>query len=162
WLGRACTEIDNRSGGVALLHVGAGKAPLAAAGAPGGGAVSVGDQNSFKLEMGGNASHHAARRQLLEDMSAGASASDDLLSFVQRRQVQTLTAVETLRELLEGPKAVRGFGGGLYQKLQLVAGLIGRGFGTRVFYVNIEGFDTHADQAPQHQKLLSELSGAIG
>src|SRR5262245_10685887 len=163
WLGRACAEMDNRSGGVAILHVGNGKTPLAAAGAPGGGGVSVGDQNAFKLEMGrGDAGEHKARRRLLEDLSAptGPSGQDDLLSFVQRRQVQTLTAVENLRELLEGSNTVRGFGG-LLQKLQLVAGLIARGFGTRVFYVSIDGFDTHADQAPQHQRLLSELAGAV-
>lgn len=164
WLGRATTEMDNRSGGVALLHIGTGKAPLAATGALGGGAVSIGDQNSFKLELGhGNAGQQKARRQLLEDLSAptGNASADDLLSFVQRRQVQTLTAVENLRALLEGPNAVRGFGGGLSQKLQLVAGLIARGFGTRIFYVSIDGFDTHSDQAPAHQRLLSELAGAV-
>ncbi len=90
------------------------------------------------------------------------TGEDDLLSFVQRRQVQTLTAVENLRELLEGPNAIRGFGGGLQQKFQLVAGLIARGFGTRIFYVSLDGFDTHADQAPAHQKLVSELANGIG
>jgi uncharacterized protein (DUF1501 family) len=85
-----------------------------------------------------------------------------MLSFVQRRQVQTLTAVENLRELMEGPNRVRGFGGGLLQKFQLVAGLIARGFGTRIFYVTLDGFDTHADQGPAHQRLLTELAGGIG
>ena len=75
--------------------------------------------------------------------------------------MQTLTAVETLRELLEGPNAVRGFGGGLAQKLQLVAGLIARGFGTRIFYVSFEGFDTHANQGPAHGNLLADLANAI-
>src|SRR5262245_49063899 len=57
WLGRAAVEMDNRAGGVPILHVGLGKAPLAAAGAPGAGVVSVGDQNSFRLDMGrGNSS----------------------------------------------------------------------------------------------------------
>ena len=67
-----------------------------------------------------------------------------------RRQTQTLTAVENLRELLEGPNAVRGFGGGLQQKFQLIAGLIAKGFGTRIFYVSLDGFDTHANQGPRH------------
>jgi uncharacterized protein (DUF1501 family) len=92
---------------------------------------------------------------------AEAASDDDLLGFVQRRQVQTLTAVEHLRDLLEGPKAVRAFGSGLQQKLQLVAGLIARGFGTRIFYVNIDGFDTHANQAPAHSSLLTELADSI-
>ncbi len=80
---------------------------------------------------------------------------------MQRRQVQTLTAVETLRDLLEGPGAVRRSGSGLTQNLQLVAGLIARGFGTRIFYVSLEGFDTHANQGPGHANLLSDLADAV-
>jgi len=164
WLGRATVELDNRAGGVPILHVGPGKAPLAATGAPGGGAVSVGDSNSFHLELGGEQARQAARRKLLEDVAAPAKSADDddLLSFVQRRQVQTLSAVEHLRELLEGPNAPRNFGGGLAQKLQIVSGLIARGFGTRLFYVTLDGFDTHAGQGPAHQRLLSELADSIG
>jgi uncharacterized protein (DUF1501 family) len=156
--------MDNRSGGVPILHVGSGKSPLAAAGAPGGGAVSVGDSTTFRLELGSETESAAARRKLLGDLSgaAGGAPDDDLLSFVQRRQVQTLTAVENLRELLEGPNAARGFGEGLTRKLQLVAGLIARGFGTRLFYVSLDGFDTHADQGPAHQRLLSDLAGSMG
>src|SRR5262249_21391901 len=40
--------------------------------------------------------------------------------------------------------------------------LIGKGFGTRIFYVTLDGFDTHADQAPAHQRLLSDLATSIG
>ena len=77
--------------------------------------------------------------------------------------MQTLTAVETLRDLLEGPNASpRGSATGSPEKLQLVAGLIARGFGTRIFYVTLDGFDTHADQGPAHQRLLSDLAGSIG
>jgi uncharacterized protein (DUF1501 family) len=88
--------------------------------------------------------------------------ADDLLSFVQRRQVQTLTAVDDLQALLDGPGAVRAFGGGLQQKLRLVAGLIAKGFGTRVFYLSLDGFDTHANQGPAHQQLLGELTDGVG
>src|SRR5262249_7642667 len=102
WLGRASAGIDNESGGVPILHLGPKGVPLALSGAPGGGAVSVNDQNSFRLELGqGNNGQQKARRRLLEDLSkpAGRPADEDLMSFVQRRQVQTLTAIENLREL---------------------------------------------------------------
>jgi uncharacterized protein (DUF1501 family) len=33
--------------------------------------------------------------------------------------------------------------------------------GARVFYTGLRGFDTHADQAPQHARLLSEFAGAV-
>src|SRR5262249_10454451 len=89
-------------------------------------------------------------------------AENDLVSFVQRRQVQTLTALEQLRELLEGPGAVARQGNGLSERLQLIAGLIAKGFGTRIFYVSLDGFDTHAGQGLTHANLLSDLAGSIG
>src|SRR5438270_6935099 len=52
WLGRGAVEFKG-SVGVPLLHIGRGRVPLAVAGAPGGGAVSINDQNSFRLEING-------------------------------------------------------------------------------------------------------------
>jgi uncharacterized protein (DUF1501 family) len=164
WLGRAVSEMKNTSGGVPILQVGSKGVPLALSGAPGGGAVTVNDQNSFRLQLGGGkAVQQNSRRKLIEEMAAtGANKSDDdLAGFIQRRQVQTLTAVETLRDLLEGPNAIQRPGAGLSQKLQLIAGLIARGFGTRIFYVSLDGFDTHAGQAPLHANLLADLSNSI-
>ncbi len=165
WLGRASAVVDNHSGGVPILHLGPSGLPLALSGAPGGGAVTVNEQNSFHLDIGGGKIvQQKARRRLLEDLAApaGHAADDDLATFVQRRQVQTLTAVETLRELLEGPGAVQSQGfGALTQKLQIVAGLIARGFGTRIFYISLEGFDTHANQATPHASLLGDLASSV-
>jgi uncharacterized protein (DUF1501 family) len=168
WLGRATGAMKDSTGGVPMLNIGSRGLPLALAAAPGafggGGAVSINDQHSFRLEMGdGTVARQKARRRLLEDLAAPAAkgGEDDLASFVQRRQAQMLTAVETLRELLEGPNAVPRQGGGLTQKLQLIAGLIGKGFGTRIFYVSLDGFDTHADQASTHNRLLGDLADSV-
>jgi uncharacterized protein (DUF1501 family) len=164
WLGRAAVESDDHSGGVPILHVSPSRLPLALAGAPGGGAVSIRDQNSFQLELGGSKiERQKVRRRLLEELAAPAvkSGTDDLASFVQRRQLQTLTAVENLRALLEGFSGAPRQGNGLGQRLQLIAGLIAKGFGTRIFYVSLEGFDTHADQGPMHNNLLAELAESV-
>jgi uncharacterized protein (DUF1501 family) len=166
WLGRAALTADKGSGGVPSVHVGAGRLPLALAGSPAGGAVSLNGRDSFRLELGaGSGGRQRARRRLLEELAAPAgqaeTCEDDLVSFVRRRQVQTLTAVEQFRELLEGPGAVRRLGNGLGEKLQLVAGLIAKGFGTRIFYVNLDGFDTHSSQSGTHANLLAELASSI-
>src|SRR5262245_19658002 len=164
WLGRAAAETDNRSGGVPILHIGPTCLPLAVTGAPGGGAVTVNGEQSFRLELGGGKiAQQNARRRLLEELAAPSAKSeaDDLASFVQRRQVQTLTAVETLRNLLEGPGAVSRQGDGMTQKLQLIARLITRGFGTRIFYVSLDGFDTHANQGTAHSNLLGDLANSV-
>jgi uncharacterized protein (DUF1501 family) len=164
WLGRAVSEMKNTSGGVPILQLGSKGFPLALTGAPGGGAVTVNDQHSFRLELGGGKIvQQKARRRLLEDLAAQGpqQADDDLASFIKRRQVQTMTAVETLRELLDGPNALPRQGAGLAQKLQLVAGLIARGFGTRIFYISLDGFDTHAGQATTHANLLADLANSV-
>jgi len=178
WLGRASAESKNLTGAVPILHIGQNGQPRAVSGAPGGGAVTLNSKHSFRLELGGGkAGQQKARRQLLEDLtepaagsgrgapaSRGASApgsENDLATFVQRRQVQTLTALEQLRDLLEGPNAVPRQGSGLSQKLQLIAGLIAKGFGTRIFYLNLDGFDTHYAQSLTHQNLLTELADSV-
>ena len=160
WLGRTASETENKSGGIPIIQVGGTKSPLALAGAPGNGAVSITQKTSFHLDLGPGADRHTRRHTLLKEV-AKPEATDDLLSFVQQRQVQMLTAVDHLRDLLDGPNAVRAYGSGLQQKLQLIAGLIARGFGTRIFYVNIDGFDTHSNQGPEHQRLLAEVADSI-
>ncbi|MFH1497488.1 MAG: DUF1501 domain-containing protein [Verrucomicrobiota bacterium] len=49
-------------------------------------------------------------------------------------------------------------GGGFAQSLRNVAALIAAGLSTRVYYVSIGGFDTHANQLNSHQRLLQTLS----
>lgn len=164
WLGRTAAEMSNGFGGIPILHFGPSRMPLALVGAPGSGAVTVNNQDSFRLEFsGGTVSQQQNRRKLLADLSESSGKDDEgnLATFVRRRQVQTLTAIETLRSLLEGPNAIPRQGAGLSQKLQLIAGLIAKGFGTRIFYASLDGFDTHADQGPAHNKLLSELADAV-
>src|SRR5262249_29583004 len=73
WLGRAPAQGHNSSGGVPILHLGSGRLPLALNGAPGGGAVTVDGQNSFRLDLGGGqAAQQQARRRLLGELAAPA------------------------------------------------------------------------------------------
>jgi uncharacterized protein (DUF1501 family) len=43
----------------------------------------------------------------------------------------------------------------------MVAKLIGGGLPTRIFYVSQGGYDTHTNQAGQHQRLLRELGDSV-
>jgi uncharacterized protein (DUF1501 family) len=49
----------------------------------------------------------------------------------------------------------------LAQSLKQVAALIAAGLETRVYYVTLGGFDTHANQLNRHAALMRELSGAL-
>ena len=170
WLGRGVNELEGQGGFVPILHVGSGRQPLAVQGTPGG-AVSINNRENFKLNLGGgSADQQKARRKLLEELAVPDGKSDDILQFVRLRQLRTMTSVERLHELLSkqnlrqntlfGPDGVYG-PKTLPMQLQLVANLIISGFGTRIFYVSIDGFDTHARQAEPHRKLLTQLSYGI-
>jgi uncharacterized protein (DUF1501 family) len=170
WLGRSVNELQGQSGFVPILHVGSGRQPLAVQGTPGG-SVSINGRDNFKLELGGgNATQQKTRRTLLEELAAPDGKSDDILQFVRLRQLRTMTSVERLHELLSkqnlrqntlfGPDGVYG-PNSLPMQLQLVANLIISGFGTRIFYVTIDGFDTHASQAEPHRKLLAQVAYGI-
>jgi uncharacterized protein (DUF1501 family) len=51
--------------------------------------------------------------------------------------------------------------GGLGQNLKLIAQLIAANAGTKIFYCQASGFDTHANQLGQHERLLRNLSDSI-
>jgi uncharacterized protein (DUF1501 family) len=50
---------------------------------------------------------------------------------------------------------------GLASGLQTIAKLITGGVGSRIYYIGIGGFDTHANQPGQHANLLGQLSDAV-
>jgi uncharacterized protein (DUF1501 family) len=165
WIARGGPELLDNGGSLPLIHIGANRLPLALQGAPGG-VVSINNQKAYRLDLGrGDANEQKERRGLLEELAKPKEEEDptDLLQFVQRRQVQTYTTLDRLQDILkpdENPQ--QGMADtSLGQKMNLIAKLINKGFGTRVFYVMIDGFDTHSGQAEDHARLLGELSGAI-
>jgi uncharacterized protein (DUF1501 family) len=167
WLGRSVPSLHDRKGSIPALQVGAEKLPLALQGAAGG-VVSLNQQVPYKLDLGPDEARHKQRRKLLDDLTAPPAddRADDLLAFVRRRQVQTYATLDKLQEVLDSFKNDNPnrneAANNLTGKLALVARLIKQGFGTRVFYVSIDGFDTHARQAESHADLLREVGGAIG
>jgi uncharacterized protein (DUF1501 family) len=163
WIARSAGDLAGKYGDVPVLQVGQKDLPLALQGAAGA-VVSINDQRAYRLELGpGDPAHLKARRKLLEDVARPEGTGDDLLQFVRRRQAQAYTTLDRIEEVLKAPaEGGQPFGNGtLGSKLQLVARLIDKGFGTRVFYVNLDGFDTHANQAAMHQQLLQDLSDSL-
>jgi uncharacterized protein (DUF1501 family) len=174
WLGRSAAELQDRRGNVPIVHVGRGRMPVALRGTPGG-AVSLNNLRAYRLELGGGSDEqHKARRSLLDNLSKPAGAdSNRMLQFVQRREVQTLTTVDRLQNVLKTAQNTQTLyrrDGGTFRpygpqslpvRLQTVAQLIRQGFGTRVFYLALDGFDTHSNQAEAHRTLLAELADGV-
>ncbi|HUN82510.1 MAG TPA: DUF1501 domain-containing protein [Phycisphaerae bacterium] len=58
-------------------------------------------------------------------------------------------------------KGGRKGNGQLTQQLMMVKRMIAAGLGTRVYYVSLGGFDTHANQPNRHQQLMTELGEGL-
>ncbi len=163
WLARSVADLAGKSGNVPVMQLGEERLPLALRGAPSG-VVTLNTKQPFKLQLGdSDAPRQKARKQLLADLARAEDADKgQLLQFVQRRELQTYSTLEKLEELLKNDlrDGQAGFGN-LTQKMQLIAQMIQRGFGARVFYVAIDGFDTHSNQADPHGRLLGEIANAV-
>jgi len=171
WLARSGSQMGDVRGGIPIMHVGPNRLPLALQGASGG-AISINNKMPYRLDLGGGSNEqHKSRRSLLEDLGKveGASDAASMLEFVQRRQVQTLSTLDRLQELMGGINRQdqqwyydRAYNGkSLPSKLAIISQLIQKDFGTRIFYVMRDEFDTHSNQGDSHKGLMQELAAGI-
>jgi uncharacterized protein (DUF1501 family) len=155
WVGRALKSMN-----APAFHVAGNNeaAPLALSGSPAR-VPSITSIEDFQLKLADKAG-----KAVIEG-AAKAGGKPGLLDFVQKTALNTYASSQRLQEVGKNyePK-VPYPATGLANRLKLCAQLIDAGMGARVFYVSIDGFDTHANQGgPQgaHANLLAEVSGAI-
>jgi uncharacterized protein (DUF1501 family) len=174
WLARSIPGMSVKDAGVPGMFIGDERLPVALQGADGG-VISLADRASFKLQISGNEKN---RKSLIEDLNSSDATKADLAAFVRKRQIQTYTSLQKIEEALNDAKSTEGtrqeFVNGQFRqidpnslanlsgKLGLIGRLIQKGLGTRIYYVQHGGFDTHAGQAKDHDKLLGELSSSVG
>lgn len=98
-------------------------------------------------------------------LTAGQSqpANDQASEFIQRSALNARVYAETIRKSTQTVqnKATYPANNQFAQQLKLVAQMIAAGLPTRVYYVQLGGFDTHANQAQRHVQLLENLSGGV-
>ncbi|HLJ11206.1 MAG TPA: DUF1501 domain-containing protein [Planctomycetaceae bacterium] len=157
WLGRG---VEKMGAGVNGLSIGAGDSPRALTG-PSARALrlqSLADYD-LKVSRGGD---EGARRRVVEEFAAGDSKKGDLADLVKQAARETYRSAARLRQVAtkyETP--VKYPATGLAERLKLVAQLIAAGVPERIYYTTLPGFDTHSNQARQHDELLGELAGAV-
>ncbi|HEX5104069.1 MAG TPA: DUF1501 domain-containing protein, partial [Pirellulaceae bacterium] len=120
---------------------------------------SIRSLDQFKLETGGDANRRAA---IQSAAAAPRAAENDLLKFVQTRTTSALEVSRRIESSGQSYKTSVAYPGTpLAEKLKRIAQLIDAGLATRVYYVALDGFDTHSDQAAAHSGLLQQLGGAL-
>lgn len=114
------------------------------------------------------------RMDLIRELAEpSGTETNSMLNFVQRSELDTYATIDRLREIMSAdfsrPDGEYQFSNGSYEmveeglvyELALVARMIQADLGARVYYVSIDGFDTHSDQLTAHQTLLQTLSQGI-
>ncbi len=92
--------------------------------------------------------------------AVGAPAGTDL-EYLRRSARAAVASAERLSTLSTKSGSGAYPSTGLAQKLKLVAQMIAAELPARVYFVSLDGFDTHAQQLGGHAALMLELSGAI-
>jgi uncharacterized protein (DUF1501 family) len=164
WIGKAFKE--KAVPGFHLADSTKEAAPLALTGAPAR-IPSITSLEDFQLKVGAaDPADVAKQKKLIESVSGGGSeGKPDLLDFVKRTATTTYASTEKLASIGKNytPKVTYPTTA-LANRLKLAAQLIDAGVGARLFYVSLDGFDTHAGQGGAtgaHANLLDTVSGAI-
>lgn len=166
WLAQSLGRLRTSAGQVPAIHIGGDKLPLALQGS-GVGVPSLHRNRTFDVQGPGN-DRQQKQQKLIRDLAATTPGSgDDLAAFVRRSVLDTYSSVDRLRDLLAKQRQASDDGRGEYgyddfaNQMRLIGGMIRAGFGARVYYLSLAGFDTHGDQASDHRDLLNKLAMAI-
>ena len=90
-----------------------------------------------------------------------AANADDPASFVYRTALGAQVASDQVRKAVSLDTRTAFPNSGLGRQLRTVANMIRAELPTRVYYVAMGGFDTHAGQANQHANLLTQFAEAV-
>jgi uncharacterized protein (DUF1501 family) len=104
-----------------------------------------------------------AQRAMLDRIARHHENSENpLLQFVSRSTVISYTSSARLEAVLpDGETAEDTDSYGLARRLRLIARMIKAGLSTSIYYTQLGGFDTHADQLNQHSSRLFELGRSV-
>lgn len=157
WIGR---YLDSTSGDgeLSAMHLGSEDQPLALAAedtrVPTLRSVedfrfrSRDDQTLTSVIRTGLETHRADRNELLAHIQ-----DSGLAAITTSEQVEK--AVGDYQTAIDYPQSQLG------RRLRTIAQLIDAGLGTRVYYVTLDGFDTHSNQLEAHAALLRDVSDSL-
>lgn len=125
----------------------------------------IGNVNDFGF--GNKANDRQKQLDALRELYAAGTVANGPAEFIRNIGAEAYTSSEEIKTALKqydfkaGTEAGYPQNNGLGNSLQTVARLITGGVPTRIYYVSIGGFDTHANQPNAHAGLLNQMSGAI-
>lgn len=166
WLGQLLDQIDPTNG-TSLVAL-SGEAPLAGQGHK---TQPIAFENPKLFRWIGSEMHAALEaryQQISRDSVDDPNGINTLIpqpdnprSFIRRTALDAQVASQAINEAVAQGSVTSYPGGQLSEQLRMVGAMIRAGLGTRVFYVGLNGFDTHAGQAGRHANLLRQFAVAM-
>jgi uncharacterized protein (DUF1501 family) len=113
-------------------------------------------------DQGLTSQDQASEKNIIQSLNAARDASP-AYQFLARQATNAILSAAEIRKVTANykPDAKYPEGGGLSQSLRLIAQLITGQLGTRLFYCEVGGFDTHSNQQPGHSQLLGSVAASI-
>ncbi len=162
WLGRVIRDLDPRSENV-LTGVNFGRGlprALALTGVPVA-SVAVLETYGGLTGITGEPDRSEAL-DVFARMYAPAVGSGPVMDYLGRTGLDALKGADILKTApAQYTSSVEYADTSISRNLQGISKVLHANLGTRIFYTQHSGYDTHASQAPAHTKLWTELSQAI-
>lgn len=156
WLGKMLSALPVAAlAGTPALHLGGEKQPLALASQKVA-VPTIRDLQQFRLDIARDEQLASLRRDAEQAQGAG-----ELLDFIQSTEKSALQVSRQLERRKDYQPSTPYPDYPLGEKLRTVAQLIHSGLETRIYYVELDGFDTHSQQAPAHAGLLRQLGDSV-
>jgi len=162
WVGKAIRDLDPTGENV-LTGVHIGRALPRAMAAPGVPVTSVGNLDNFGLLSGiGDPEQRGEALEIFQRIYSPAIGSGPVMDYLARTGTDVIRGAERLKEApAKYSSTVEYPDNPIAKSLRDVARVHLADLGTRILYTAQGGYDTHANQAPTHPKLLGELSTAV-
>lgn len=162
WLGRWIAAQSTAMPGDSLgLHLGSDQQPLALAGR-GVQVPSIASIERFRLKVADDGLVDQSEIETRDAGNAADATGGELLGFLSASTAAAADASARIEKALETPDAAGDFPDTqLGEKLRVISRLIVAGLSTKVYYVTLDGFDTHSQQPQAHAALLRQWSDAL-
>ena len=157
WLGRN-VDVNLADADLPAIHFGRGLQPLALRTdkTP---VPSIRSIDNFKLKL---MNDRNAKKKLAALIQTPRKTDNQLLSYIHESADVALSTSHKLENIesktsseFKYPQTELG------RNLSVVAGLIGSGLSTRIYYTALDGFDTHSNQRDAHRSLLTNLGDSV-
>ena len=162
WLGRTLREIDPE-GENPLTGVNFGVGLPRAMAMPGVPVTSVSNLDNYGLMTGLELEEERnLALDIFKHMYGPAVGTGPVMEYLSRTGQDVLTGADLIKVAPEKYESTVEYADNpIAKSLRDVARVHTADLGTRIFYTQHGGYDTHANEVPTHPKLIGDLSGAI-